>query len=54
MVSNKPYVYVYRSADFLGLGDVALAFKFAGKVSSKTLKGNKMYKGEFHYGGKIA
>ena len=38
---------------FLGLGDVALAFKFWGKLLAKRLKGNRLYRGKFHNGGKL-
>ena len=39
---------------FLGLGDVALAFKFGRKkIAAKCFKGNIIYRGKFHFEGKL-
>ena len=33
---------------FYGLVDVVLAFKFGGKISGITLKGDRIYRGKLH------
>ena len=37
----------------LRLGGCSLAFKVWGKISEKCLKGNRIYRDKFNYGGKL-
>ena len=46
--------YSTKSGDFLGLGDVALAFKLGEKIATKCFKENIIYMGNFYFRGKIA
>ena len=47
------HVHVDRMQGFLGLGDVVWPTHFGEKLAAKFLKGNRIYKGNFHFWGKL-